>query len=118
MSEQIRSVHLFGFFTDDDTTRPERPIKAAPSPLTPWEHFERLRRHLAHWGDEVTDFRATRTLDGWFVGAEWTCPARTDRAGEDKPIWHMVMPPDTMWPDFPDPGIEHARQQLAKETTA
>lgn len=97
---QIRSVHLYGFFADDDTARPERPRNAAPSTLTTWEHFERLRRHFAKWGDEVTDCRTTRTLDGLFVAAEWTCPARSNES-RDKPMWHMVVPPDDMWADFP-----------------
>ena len=99
MSE-VRSVHMYGFFRDDDTGRPELPTKAAPSPLTPWEHFERLRRHHAHWGDEITECRTTRTLDGWFVAAEWVSPARSETT-RTKPMWHMVASPDDMWADFP-----------------
>lgn len=101
----IRSVHLFGFFAADDPTRPERPTSAAPSTLTPWEHFERLRRHIAHWGDDLTDCRTTRTLDGLFVAAEWTCPPRE---GRDKPMWHMVAPPAEVWADFPTRPIPPA----------
>lgn len=107
---EINSVHMFGFFEDDDLDRPELPTKAAPSPLTTWEHFERLRRHFAHWGDEVTDCRTTRTLDGLFVAAEWTCPAREGERRR-KPMWHMVVPPDSMWADFPTAPTEREEQQ-------
>lgn len=102
-AHHVQSVHLFGFFEADDLSRPNLPSGAAPSSLTPWEHFERLRRHHAHFGDEVTDCKTTRTLDGLFVAAEWVSPPRAgDGHGATRPIWHMVTPPSEMWADFED----------------
>lgn len=92
MSEQV--AHVWGFYDDDG--RPTFPDGVAVSEETAYEAFCRLRRHVHHFGSDMESLRTTRTLDGWFVGAEFDVPPR----GQAARIWHRVMQVQNGWPDF------------------
>lgn len=90
----VASVHAWGFF--DEQGNPRRPDGIAPSTLTPFEHYERLMRHLDHFGADLTRHSTTRSLSGYFVAVEFDTAPRGNAAA----MWHTVAPPKDMWPDF------------------
>lgn len=94
-----QSVHTWGFF--DGNGAPRLPDGIALSDLTPFENYERLTRHFAHFGTEIVRQNTTRTLDGWFVGAEIQTDSREGCAA----MWHTIARPRDEWPDFPDVAL-------------
>jgi hypothetical protein len=95
VSATVQSVHIWGFFDDDGGRR--LPDGGAPSSLSPYDHFCRVRRNVHHFGGELDDLRTTRTLDGWLVGVEFETPERKD--GKAARMWHVIAEPRSPWGD-------------------
>lgn len=106
-----RSVHVWGFF--DGNGRPLLPDGVAPSISSPFEHWERLVRHLAHFDTEITEVRTARTIGGGeFIAVSFETGEREGCAA----MWHIVQRPAEPWPDFPSrwPTTETVDSMLAQ----
>jgi len=109
--ENVRlTVHAWGFFKDD---RPRTPSGIAVSAETPHDAFARIRANITHHGGLNTNTRVTRTLDGWFLGAEWETPQRED--GSANRMWHVVTQESESWPM---PGLSESGTPTTQAATS
>ena len=87
------TIHAWGFF---ENGCPRTPDGIAVSAESPHDAFARIRANITHHGGLNTNTRILRTLDGWFIGADWETPERED--GSAARMWHKVSREADSWP--------------------